>query len=183
MQEIWKDIPDYEGLYQVSNFGNVKSMNYNHTGKPKNLTIKSHHSGYRMVMLCKNGNHKNKTIHILVATVFIENPLNKPCVNHIDGNKSNNCVSNLEWVSYSENTRHAIKTGLRADSNMTGCKGILNPLSRPVYQYTKSNQPVKKWPSISDAARYLNCPPASIINNAKGRTKSLHGYVWKYEED
>ena len=66
---------------------------------------------------------------------------------------------------------------------MIGRKGRLNPLSRPIYQYTKSSQLVKKWLSISDAARNLNCSPSSIINNAKGRTKSLRGYIWKYEED
>lgn len=183
MKEIWKDISGYDGLYQVRNLGNVKSLNYNHTGKPKNLSIKKHHTGYRMVTLCRNKTHKNLNIHFLVAHAFIENHDNKPCVNHIDGNKANNCVSNLEWVSYSENTRHAIRTGLRADSNMIGRKGRLNPLSRPIYQYTKSSQLVKKWLSISDAARNLNCSPSSIINNAKGRTKSLRGYIWKYEED
>lgn len=179
MKEIWKDIAGYEGLYQVSNFGDVKSLNYNHTGSAKILAKKKHKSGYITVMLCKDGEHKNKSVHILVATAFIENRENSPCVNHIDGDKSNNTACNLEWVTYSQNTRHAIKFGLRSDSNMRGVVGAANKNSRSVCQYTTSGQLIKIWPCVSDAARYYGCMPCTITNCTKGRIKTCKGYVWR----
>lgn len=182
MVEIWKDIVGYEGLYQVSNMGHVKSLNYNHTGKQKELAFKRHNSGYLTVTLCKDGVHKNKSLQTLVANAFIENPDCKPCVNHIDGNKENNTVTNLEWVTYSQNTRHAIKTGLRADSNMTGRIGVLNPCSRKVEQYAKDGKHIKTWDCISDVARSYNCSPSTVINCCAGRIKSCKGYIWKYAE-
>lgn len=183
MEEIWKDIAGYEGLYQVSNLGNVKSLNYNHTGKPKKLAFKRHKSGYLTVMLCKDGKNKNRSIQTLVANSFIENPDCKPCVNHIDGNKENNTVGNLEWVTYSENTRHAIEIGLRGDGRfMSGRTGALNPLSKHVNQFTKDGEFVKEWDCISDVARHFGCNPCTIVNCCAGRIKSCKGYVWRYAE-
>ena len=182
MEEVWKDIVGYEGLYQVSNLGRVKSLNYKHTKKEGVLAFKRHKSGYLTVMLCKNGENKNRSIQTLVAGEFIENPENKPCVNHIDGNKENNAVENLEWVTYSENTRHAIRTGLRADCNTRGKVGALNPLSKRVLQYSKSGEFIKEWPCMSDAARFYGCNPALIVNCCAGRHKTVKGYVWKRAE-
>lgn len=182
MKEIWKEIEGYEGLYQVSTLGNVKSLNYNHTKREKLLVPKKHKSGYFIVMLCKNGQQKNRSIQTLVAKAFVENPDCKPCVNHIDGNKQNNTVSNLEWVTYRENTRHAIKTGLRVDSNMRGRKGALNPLSKRIDQYTKDGTYVKTWDCISDAARHYKGNPCQFINCCAGRAKTCKGYVWRYAE-
>jgi hypothetical protein len=180
--EIWKSILGYEKLYEISNLGNVKSLNYNHTGKPKILALKHHKSGYLTVMLCNNGVKKNKSVHVLVAEAFIENPNSYPCVNHIDGNKNNNNVSNLEWVTHSQNTQHAINTGLRLDSNMRGKQGALNKLSKPVLQYSKDGTFVKKWLSISEAARFYNCSPSTILNCCAGRIKSCKGYIWEKPE-
>ena len=98
MEEIWKDIEGYEGLYQVSNQGNIKSLNYNHTGKEKILSTKDHH-GYRRVTLYKDKKLKTFFVHVLVAKAFIENinTLIYTEVNHIDENRSNNIYTNLEW--------------------------------------------------------------------------------------
>jgi hypothetical protein len=112
MQEIWKDIAGYEGLYQVSNCGRVKSLNYNHTKTDKVLCEKHHKSNYVTVVLCKNGVNKNKSIHILVASAFIANPNNYPCVNHKNGIKTDNRLENLEWTTKKENTRHAYNNNL-----------------------------------------------------------------------
>lgn len=182
MEEIWKDVVGYEGLYQISNLGNVKSLNYNHTGKERILAKKHHKSGYVTVTLCKNGKHKNKSIHILVAMAFIPNRFSLPCVNHIDGDKENNFVDNLEWVTYSQNTMHAIQTGLRVDSNMRGVMGPANKNSRPVRQYTKDGEIVKVWPCVSDAARFYGCNPCTITNCTKGRIKTCKGYIWRMAE-
>ena len=99
MQEIWKDIKGYEGLYQVSNLGNVKSLKTN-----KNL-YSSNAKGYRRVGLFK-GKRKGYSIHRLVAQAFIPNPENKPCVNHKDCNRANNNVNNLEWCTHKENNNY-----------------------------------------------------------------------------
>ena len=104
--EIWRDIEAYEGLYKVSNFGRVKSF---HFGREKLLKAGVSNTGYANVSLTKNKTKKNFHIHVLVARAFLPNPEGKREVNHIDGDKTNNCVENLEWVTGSENTRHAIQ--------------------------------------------------------------------------
>ncbi|NFG01740.1 hypothetical protein FCV36_05215 [Clostridium sporogenes] len=111
-QEIWKDIKGYEGLYQVSNLGKVKSLI---TTQSRRIGIlKSYnHSGYRRINLYKNGKGKKYYIHRLVAKAFISNVNNYPEVNHIDGNKQNNRVENLEWCTSSQNQIHAFKIGLQ----------------------------------------------------------------------
>lgn len=102
--EIWKDIKGYEGDYQISNLGRVKSLKYK---KERILKYFFDKDGYKNLTLTKNGKAKKKKIHRLVAECFIKNPFNKPDVNHIDLDKSNNNVSNLEWVNKRENMKHA----------------------------------------------------------------------------
>ena len=102
-KEIWKPCVGFEGLYEVSNLGNVRSLNYrNRIGFVHNLFLSASKQGYLTVHF-KNREYK---VHRLVATAFIPNPENKRCVNHLDGNKQNNNVTNLEWCTHSENTRH-----------------------------------------------------------------------------
>ena len=116
MEEIWKDIAGYEGLYQVSNLGNVKSLNYHRSGNQKVLSPANGPSGYFTVRLTKDGKGASKFVHKLVAIAFLENQDGKLCVNHKDGNKHNNRLENLEWATHQENTVHALRTGLRASS-------------------------------------------------------------------
>lgn len=106
--EKWRDIPGYEGFYQVSDLGNVRSIRFN---KIRNMKSWDSH-GYRAVELCMNNNRYTVGIHRLVALTFIPNPENKPEVNHKDRNKSNNNVENLEWVTQSENVAHAYRHGV-----------------------------------------------------------------------
>ena len=107
-REIWKDVVGYEGKYKVSNKGRVKTFQR----KVTKILIPQNHFQYFAVGLNKFGKQKRIGVHVLVAKAFIPNPENKPEVNHIDGNKRNNCVENLEWVTGSENTKHAFDTGL-----------------------------------------------------------------------
>ena len=102
--EIWKDIVDYENLYQISNYGNVKSLNYRRIGKEHLLKQTTNNDGYKLIMLYKNGRGKMFSIHRLVAQTFIPNVLNKKEINHIDRDKTNNCANNLEWCTHKENT-------------------------------------------------------------------------------
>jgi len=113
MKEIFKPIKDFPN-YEISNLGNVKSLGNSKWRKEKIMKSSVWNKGYKMLILCKNGKEKAMQVHRLIATAFIPNPLNKPQVNHIDGNKINNSVSNLEWVTARENTQHAFRLGLMA---------------------------------------------------------------------
>lgn len=122
-QEIWKDIAGYEGLYQVSNQGNVRATIRRGTNG-SNLKLRINVVGYYYVNLFKNGKGKNQLVHRLVTTAFLPNPLGKPQVNHKDGNKLNNNLDNLEWSTPKENTQHSLKVlGVRR------CHGENNPKS------------------------------------------------------
>jgi hypothetical protein len=126
MKEVWKDIKGYEGLYQISNLGIVKSLvrkvvsvkkkKHMRTTKERILTNVINAQGYYMINLNINGTSKTCKIHRLVAKTFIPNPDNKCCINHIDGDKLNNEVINLEWVTHQENSKHAHKMGLTNNS-------------------------------------------------------------------
>lgn len=123
-KEIWKDIPGFEGIYKISNFGNVHSIRYN-----KLIKISIGKRGYRVISLWYRGKGKTVAIHRLLALLFIPNELNLPCVNHKDGNKLNNDLNNLEWVTYSQNNQHAFDMKLKIANNPFGTKskrGLFN---------------------------------------------------------
>ena len=116
MEEIWKPIKGYEGLYEVSNLGRVKSLKRWHHPRENILKNKFTTDGYYETALLKNGKYKYIRTHRIVAQTFIPNEMNKKEVNHKDGNKLNNCVDNLEWVTSSENQKHAYNLGLQTVS-------------------------------------------------------------------
>lgn len=126
MNEIWVDVKGYEGLYKVSNTGKIKSFG---KGKQEKELSQKRFSkdGYLRVSLQKNGKPKEKGIHRVVAENFIENPCNKDTVNHIDGVKTNNCVSNLEWATKEENMKHAYDNGLKKP--IRGCESANSKLT------------------------------------------------------
>jgi len=188
MTEIWKDIKNYEGLYQVSNLGNVRGLRFinNIVNKEKihGISITTQNSGYLKVMLYKDGKPKNVMVHRLVAEAFIDNPENKKQINHKDGNKHNNCVTNLEWCSKSENMRHAFKMGL-ATAQAKGKFGSENPKAISVNMIDKeTGNIIKKFNSIIDATHYLgkSCS-GHICNCCKGKLKSAYGYKWEYADE
>ena len=124
MEEVWKPIGiingvDFAGLYEASTLGDIKSLRKDIIIKPSNV------KGYLQVKLSQGENEYNLYIHRIVATVFGDNPENKPCVNHIDGNKANNCTDNLEWVTRSENTLHAFRTGLKSHVGEKHSRSVL----------------------------------------------------------
>lgn len=182
MKEIWKDIKGYEGLYEISNLGNVKSLHksLNHNYKP--FILKNDDYGrYNTVRLYKDGISKVYAIHRLVAQAFIPNIENKPFINHINGNKKDNRVENIEWCTPRENNLHAFKTGLAKIYN----KGMIGKDSKhsiPVEQYDLNDNFIKRWDSMSDVQRELNIKVQSIYPccNGKKYRKSAGGYRWKY---
>lgn len=121
MKEVWRNIEEFKGLYQISNLGRVKSIDRMITYRTgikrftrgKILTVSKNKLGYPQITLSKNDKEHSRRIHRLVAQAFLPNPNNYKEVNHIDGNKSNNVVTNLEWCDRSHNMRHAIKMGLK----------------------------------------------------------------------
>lgn len=191
MKEIWKDIKDYEGLYQVSNFGRVRSLN--HYIKQKNNSKKlykgqilkphSNHSGngYYIIGLFKNNKRKSFLVHRLVAEAFIDNPENKPEVNHKDGITINNSVDNLEWATRREQMIHAYKHGLQIPAQL-GKFNWDSFTGHPVRQLDiKTGKVIKEYGSMEEAARQLNIKsPSNIRGCIIGRQKSCAGYKWEY---
>lgn len=132
---------------------------------------------YLSVDLRKNGKRKTFQVHRLVAIMFIPNPENKSEVNHIDGNKLNNSVTNLEWNTTSENIKHAYQTGL---SKLR--KGKNSTLSKTVLQYDLQGNFIEEFEGIREIARQLNINPSSISACCRGKRKKTGGYIWKYKD-
>ena len=168
MEEIWKDIKGYEGLYQVSNYGNVKSLNYRNTGKERLLKPILHTDGYLCVSLCKP--NKILRIHRLVANAFTPNQNNFPQVNHKDEDKTNNHVNNLEWCTNKYNSNYG-----------TRVKRISESLSKKVYQYTLDGEFVREWKSTNECGRN-GFQQGAIVKCCKGERKKHIGYKWSYEK-
>lgn len=170
MQEIWKDIKNYEGKYQVSNYGNVRSLNFRKTGLSKNLKLVINHNGYVQVGLF-NKSIKSTSVHRLVTEAFLDKIEGKEDINHKDGNKKNNHVNNLEWCNQKENSIHAAKTGL-----IVGNYKI-------ILQYDKNGNFIKEHLGSRAAARELGLYNTNIIQCCKGVLKTTGGFIFKYKEN
>lgn len=170
--EMWKDIPGYEGEYKVSNYGNVKSFK---SKKPKMLTwhqsklTKRHPEPMYHIELWNNNKRKTFKVHRLVAQAFIPNAEGKPQINHKDGDRRNNHVSNLEWVTGSENMVHAYGTGLTKPRNR-----------KPIKCRNLITNKVIEFESTYEASRNLGLNPDAIRSALKGRTQTSGGYEWEY---
>lgn len=182
--ELWKNIEGYEGKYQISNKGNVKSL-IDNKGNSRELIRKLRvgKQGYYYVNLFIGCKSKSKKIHRLVAEHFIDNPHNKPCVNHIDGNKLNNNVDNLEWCTCSENSKHAVKHGLMVmptgvKNYMFNRHGAQNPNSVPVFQCDLQGNVIKEWVNMKIAGEQTGIHPTHISACCRGIRKTAGGYIW-----
>lgn len=183
MDEVWKPIEGYEGLYDVSNLGNVRRHRYiKGTGETRTYPIKPtpNGTGYVKVVLYDRDRYTNVLVHRLVAKAFVENPNNKEQVNHIDGCKTNNAADNLEWCTQSENVRHAYSHGLNR-AQATGKFGSDNPKAIKVEMLSKDGTLLRTFGSLIDAAQFMGKKKSSdICSCCKGRNKTAYGYVWRY---
>lgn len=177
-QEIWKPVIGYEGLYEVSNFGNVDSLNYNHTNKRKRRIQREGRGGYMYVNLHKGGKTVTKKTHRLVAEAFIPNPHNLPQVNHKDENKLNNRADNLEWCNSSYNNKYGNRPRKVLDAYKRNGAIVAE---RPVVKIDKNGTIVAEYISISEAARSVGVRRESVRDCVLGRQLTCVGYFWKYK--
>ena len=186
-QEKIKDIEGYEGLYQITSYGRVISVDrYDRFNRRKGGEMKSCKCGsrrdYLFVNLYKNGKHKQYYIHQLVAKAFIPNPENKPCIDHIDNDKNNNHVENLRWVTYLENMNNTITRKRIIDESykFISQAGADNPFSRKVAMYTLDGKLVKVFDSGGQIEKEYGIRSASISRVCLGKRPQTHGYVFKF---
>ena len=178
----WKQAIGFEGLYIVSENGNVLSLGNGCstntlTKNERHLTQRLSRNGYLNVKLSKQGERTYISVHRLVALSFIPNPEKKPQVNHKDGNKGNNHISNLEWATARENIRHSVDNGLQVMP-----KGIDNPCSKQIRQLSISNELIREWGSINEVKRIMGFNSFGIIKCCKKEKKynTAYGYKWQY---
>lgn len=175
---VWKTVNGFED-YEVSNNGVVRRIRYNNNGNnaqyklPYYIKPRFDEDGYVRYALCKNRKIKHIFAHKLVALHFIPNPENKSQINHKDGDKTNNCVDNLEWCTPRENNLHALKFGLRDMKN--------NKLSKEVLQYDLNGNLIMSYKSSGDAGRKNNINSSHIRECCRGVLKTYKGFIWKYK--
>lgn len=179
MEEIWKDIKGFEGLYQVSNIGRIKSIDRYIRNKWGSLTLCKEHilkprtddDGYYRIGLYKDGKYKSFGLHRLVSEAFIPNPNNLPCVNHKNEIKTDNRVENLEWCtnSYNLNYGHRLEKAIE--------KRKIH-----ILQFTKNMDFVGYYDSIVSAASSVNGLASNICSCCKQTIKRAYGYVWRYAD-
>lgn len=178
MDEVWKDIDGYEGLYQVSNLGNVRSLNWGNRGCIKNLYLKPHIKGYLQVELHKNAKRKMFTVHRLVALHFVDGYAANKVVNHKNENKHDNRADNLEWCTTSQNIRYSME--LHPTNNRKRLKGKAFLCEEPIVQMTADNHFIRVWKSAISIKSELGYNDWSIKECCKGKRHTAYGYKWRY---
>lgn len=181
--DLWKDIPNFEGLYQASINGEIRSI-YRYK---KILKQSKSKNGYLKVMLCANGKRKLISVHRLIAMTFLEDYKTNLQVNHKNGIKTDNRVDNLEMVTPSENIRHSFKNGLQKakfgeDHPLYKKYGKENKTSKKVNQYDLDGNFIKTWDSIMDVERKLKINNGNISSCCNGKKNNAGGFIWKHYE-
>lgn len=179
--EIWRDVKDFEGFYQVSNFGRIKSLdriiqqhhrnqrNVEHIYKGKILKGNINKNGYITVDLHKKGKIKTFLLHRLIAETFIPKVKGKNIINHKDNNPTNNQVNNLEWCTQSENIKYAYEFGNKKP-----------PHQKRIIQFDRNNNFICEWESQTQIERVLGIKQANISKVCLGKRSQAGGYLWEF---
>jgi hypothetical protein len=197
--EIWKPVVGFEGKYQVSNFGNVRSLRFRNQNFPKDLTQKTNNKGYKVVDLTDKGKNKPALVHRLVAMAFIDNPNNFPIVNHKDENPQNNHADNLEWCTYSYNTIYSMnihpeRKRINADNlekySPRNKKGIPHKHYKQVAILDDDNNIIKVYDNAVTAASILGLHTCNVTEVCKankkrqiGKKRRTGGYIFEFLEE
>lgn len=169
IKEHWKAVVGYEGLYEVSDQGRIRSLNYHRTGKWKIIKLSQMKQGYLKAVLCKNKKATTYRVHRLVAMAFIPNPNNLPEINHINECPWDNRVENLEWCNHKYNCNHG-----------TRVERIVKNNSKQVGQCTFDGKLIFVFPNTGEAARQTGFSRGNIISCCNGNRKTCGGFMWKY---
>ena len=173
MEEISKDVDGYEGRYKVSNTGKVIGTRKFKSPSRKYLVQVEDKYGYLRVCLFKNGKRTNALVHRLVANAFLPKVSGKEQINHLDENKKNNRLENLEWVDKRENSNYGTRNARISKSKLnTNCKKVI--------QFDKNLNEVMVWPSICEVKRKLGYETAAISRCCLGKQETSYGYIWRH---
>lgn len=177
MIEEWRQVPGYENILLVSNTGKVKRVNYRNSGKDRVLSVQVKKYNICTINIRIDKKLHTLSVHRLVASAFIPNPNNLPCVNHLDENRLNNNANNLEWCNYEYNNNYMTRNRRISQSKINGLT------SKPILQYDLQGNLIKEWPSIAEIQRQLGFATGNISCCAKGKYhhNSAYGYVWRYK--
>ncbi len=183
-EEVWLPIFGYDGLYEISSFGQVKSFYIKQSGRNgflgnepyKIISQRERGKGYLGVLLSKNFAGKTYSVHRLVAEAFIPNPENKPMVNHKNGIKTDNSVTNLEWMTNSENIQHAFNNKLIKSNYGSDHHG-----ARPIIQMDILGNEINTFETAVSAEKNTGISKSAICYCLKGKTKTSGGFKWKYK--
>lgn len=178
--EEWRKIEGTDGRYEVSNTGKVRSLNYKNSGRTQELKPAPDPKGYMKTMLIYGGKNKTVKIHRLVAEAFIPNPERKPQVNHINGDKTNNAVENLEWITNIDNAHHAIANGMFENSYRATSKA--NEMRKQAIVAIDRDGNEIEFESQCEASRKLNVSRRHIQSVLKGERKQTGGYKFVRRE-
>jgi hypothetical protein len=187
--ENWKSVSGYEGMYEVSDCGRVRGVDREvhckngdvQARKARILKQKADRQGYYIVCLCKCGKLQFMRVHRLVGYAFIENPENKPEINHIDENTQNNCVTNLEWCTRKENVNWG--TGHQRGVMNTNFKAFAQRLSKKTAQLSLDGKVLKVWDSLHAICRETGYKAGHISECCHGKKKSRYGYRWSFVQE
>jgi len=183
MNEIWRNVSGYEGLYQVSNLGNVRSLNWHGEGYTRNLYLKKHPAGYYQVEL-RGGECRSKmvTVHRLVAEAFLPNPLNLPCVNHKDEDKRNNQVENLEWCTYEYNNRYSrdLHPERFKPKETRSKRAYTKQKHLRIVQLSLNGEPIREWANATEINKHLGYSVWSISQCCRNKRHTAYGFRWQF---